>query len=242
MEAETLEQIKDYIFEQLPGVLEKDPKFVILVEGIVAEKFPRRDEFARLLDEVRDLRIDMNRRFEHMEKRFEQVNKQFEQVDKRFEQVDKRFEQVDKRFEQVDHRFEQVDHRFDRLENEMKAGFHEVHLHIDRLASRWGIRNEKVFRQIMKEILEKSMGMTVKECFIGGEQFDCIISDGQHILIEIAASVGQNIQERLRRKRQLYTDETGITPHRFLLAVGSIHSRRAEALRADGFEVIEPEE
>ncbi len=228
MEAETLEQIKDYIFEQLPGVLEKDPKFVLLVEGIVAEKFPRRDEFARLLDELRDLRIDMNRRFEHMEKRFEQVNKQFEQVNKQFEQVDKRFEQVD--------------HRFDRLENEMKAGFHEVHLHIDRLGSRWGIRNEKVFRQIMKEILEKSMGMTVKECFIGGEQFDCIISDGQHILIEIAASVGQNIQERLRRKRQLYTDETGITPHRFLLAVGSIHSRRAEALRADGFEVIEPEE
>ena len=224
MEAESLEQIKDYIFEQLPIVLEKDPRFVILIEGIVAEKFPRRDEFARLLDELRDLRIDMNRRFE--------------QVDQRLEQVDRRFEQVDQRFEQVDQRFDQVDQRFDRLENE----FHDVHVHIDRLGSRWGIRNEKVFRQTMKEILEKSMGMTVKECFIGGEQFDCVISDGQHILIEIAASVKADIQERLRRKRQLYIDETGITPHRFLLAVGSIHSRRAEALRADGFEVIEPEE
>ncbi len=167
------------------------------------------------------------------------MNRRFEKMDQRFEKADQRIDGLESEMKTG---FHEVNKRFECLENEMKAGFHEVHIHIDRLGSRWGIRNEKVFRQIMKEILEKSMGMTVKECFIGGEQFDCIISDGQHILIEIAASVGQNIQERLRRKRQLYTDETGITPHRFLLAVGSIHSRRAEALRADGFEVIEPEE
>ncbi len=95
---------------------------------------------------------------------------------------------------------------------------------------------------MMKEVLEGSMGMTVRECVIGGEQFDCVIANGQHILIEIAASVKPNIHERLIRKRELYTEETGIVPSRFLLAVGSIHSKRAEALRADGFEVIEPEE
>ncbi|MCP4107152.1 MAG: DUF3782 domain-containing protein [Desulfobacteraceae bacterium] len=292
LETETLEQIKDYIFEQLPRVLEKDPRFVVLIEGIVAEKFPRRDEFTRLLDELRELRLnterqfdelrsDMNRRFDQVDKRIDQMDKRIDQMDKRIDQMDtridqmdkrieqidrrmeegesrtdriehemktgfhevaKQFEQVNKRFEQVDQRFEQVDQRFEHLENEMKSGFHEVHVHIDRLGSRWGIRNEKIFRQTMKSVLEESMGMTVKECFIGGEQFDCIISNGQHILIEIAASVGANIQERLLRKRQLYTDETGISPHRFILAVGSIHSRRAEALRADGFEVIEPEE
>ncbi|MCP4350370.1 MAG: DUF3782 domain-containing protein [Desulfobacterales bacterium] len=267
LETETLEQIKDYIFEQLPRVLEKDPRFVVLIEGIVAEKFPRGDDFTRLLDELRELRLnterqfdelrsDMNRRFEQADKRIEQTNKRIEQMDKRIEQIDKRIDQMDNRFDQMDKRFDRMDKRFeqidkrleagdlrmDRMEQEIKTGFHEVHVHIDRLGSRWGIRNEKIFRQTMKSVLEESMGMTVKECFIGGEQFDCIISNGQHILIEIAASVGANIQERLLRKRQLYTDETGISPHRFILAVGSIHSRRAEALRADGFEVIEPEE
>ncbi|MDM8525798.1 DUF3782 domain-containing protein [Desulfococcaceae bacterium HSG8] len=246
MEPQALEQIKNYIFEQLPVVLDKDPRFVVMIEGIVAEKFPRRDEFARLLDELRDLRISSEARWNElrseMNRRFEQVDQRFEQVDQRFEQVDQRFEQVDQRFEQVDQRFEQVDQRFERMENKIKAGFRDVHVHIDRLGSRWGILNEKIFRQTMKEVIEGSLGMTVRECFIGGEQFDCVISNGQHILIEIMASVKANIQDRLIRKRQLYIDETGVTPSRFLVAVGSIHSRRAESLRAAGFEVVEPEE
>lgn len=113
---------------------------------------------------------------------------------------------------------------------------------IDRLGSRWGIRNESLFRQTVKELLERSFGMKVEERQIGGEQFDCVIHDGQHILVEIAASVRQNIQERLERKRQLYIDETGVVPARFILVVGTIHSQRAAALRAAGFEIIEPEE
>lgn len=52
-----------------------------------------------ILDQIRILREDMNKRFEQVDKRFEQIDRRFEQVDKRFEQVDKRFEQVDKRFE-----------------------------------------------------------------------------------------------------------------------------------------------
>ena len=94
----------------------------------------------------------------------------------------------------------------------------------------------------MRELLEKSFGAQIQERHIRGEQFDCVIIHGAHILIELTASVGPNILERLQRKRQLYIDETGITPARFLLVAGAIHSRRAEALRAAGFEVIEPED
>ncbi len=191
----------------------------------------------------------VDKRFEQVDQRFEQVDQRFEQVDKRFEQVDQRFEQVDKRFEQVDQHFEQVeqhlgkiDQRLNGLETRVENGFHQVQVSIDRLGARWGIRNESIFRQTMKELLERSFGVRVEELDIDGEQFDCVIYDGQHILVEIAASVRKNIRERLERKRQLYIDHTGITPARFILAVGSIHSRRAEALRAAGFEVIEPEE
>ena len=103
-------------------------------------------------------------------------------------------------------------------------------------------RNESLFRQTMKELLERSFGAKVEERQIGGERFDCVIRDGEHILIEIAASVRRNVQARLERKRQLYIDETGVEPSRFILVVGSIHSQRAAALREAGFEVIEPEE
>ena len=225
---EMLEEIEAYILKRLPQVLARDPQFATLIEGMLAEKFPRRDEFARLLDELQEHRRE--------------TQQQFRLVDQRFEQVDQRFEQVDQRFEQVDHRFEQVDQRFERLETEMRTGFDQVHRAIDRLGSRWGIRNEKVFRQTMRELLEKSFGAQIQERHIRGEQFDCVIIHGEHILIELTASVGPNILERLQRKRQLYIDESGVTPARFLLVAGAIHSRRAEALRAAGFEVIEPED
>lgn len=204
---EMLEEIEAYILKRLPQVLARDPQFATLIEGMLAEKFPRRDEFARLLDELQEHRRE-----------------------------------TQQQFRLVDQRFEQVDQRFERLETEMRTGFDQVHRAIDRLGSRWGIRNEKVFRQTMRELLEKSFGAQIQERHIRGEQFDCVIIHGAHILIELTASVGPNILERLQRKRQLYIDETGITPARFLLVAGAIHSRRAEALRAAGFEVIEPED
>ena len=204
---ELLEEIEAYILKRLPQVLARDPQFATLIEGMLAEKFPRRDEFARLLDELQEHRRE-----------------------------------TQQQFRLVDQRFEQVDQRFERLETEMRTGFDQVHKAIDRLGSRWGIRNEKVFRQTMRELLEKSFVAQIQEHHLRGEQFDCVIIHGEHILIELTASVGPNILERLQRKRQLYIDETGVIPARFLLVAGSIHSRRAETLRAAGFEVIEPED
>lgn len=277
---ETIREIERYILERLPTVLEQDPNFARWIEGLLAEKFPRRDELARMLDAIEEQRRESRQQMERLDERverveqgvervdqrverveqdvtahrietrqeFSKVNERFEQVDQRFEQVDQRFEQVDQRFDKVDQRFDQADQRTDDLEARMEAGFQELrnaiwetHKAIDRLGGRWGIRNELVFRQTVRELLEGSFNAHVEERHIQGEQFDCIITNGHHILIEIAASVGPKIVERLKRKRQLYMDETGITPHRFLLAVGSIHSRRAEQVRAAGFELIEPE-
>ena len=139
-------------------------------------------------------------------------------------------------------RFEQVDRRFESLEARVEAGFREVQRAIDRLGARWGIRNESVFRQTVATLLEQSFGAHVETRHIAGEQFDCIIHDGQHILVEIAASAGRSIQQQLERKRELYTRETGVAPARVILVTASIHSQRAQALREAGFEVIEPEE
>ena len=255
----TLEEIEELILERLPGILERDPRFVTFIEGIVAEKFPRRDEFARLLDEVQQHRAEtanqsrrVEQRVERVEQRVERVEQRVERVEQQlqehrvetaeqFKRVDQRFDQVDQRFAQVDQRFDQADQRFAELVQRVEDGFRNVQISIDRLGARWGIRNEALFRQTMREVLEKSYGARVEERFIGGEQFDCIIIDHNHILIEISASVGKDILKKLQRKRQLYTDETGVAPARFLLVVGSIYSQRANALRDAGFEVIEPE-
>ena len=181
-------------------------------------------------------------------------------MDQRFDQVDQRFVQVDERAErheseltklraEMNQRFDQVDERAERHESEMKefraemdARFVDVHRAIDRLGARWGIRNESLFRQTIASLLEQSFGVSVEQRTIAGEQFDVLIYDHQHVLVEIAASVGRTIQARLERKRRLYEESTGIRPTRVILATASIHSRRAHELRKAGIEVIEPEE
>lgn len=94
----------------------------------------------------------------------------------------------------------------------------------------------------MAAVLEQSFGVRVEQRTIAGEQFDILIHDGQHILVEIAASVGRTIRTRLERKRRVYEESTGVSPARVILATASIHSRRAQELRQRGIEVIEPEE
>ncbi len=99
IEEKDFPKIRDYVIKILPEILRQEPEIVTTIEGILAEQFPRRDEFARMLDELTQHR--------------QETHQSFEQIDQRFEQVDQRFEQVDQRFEQVDQRFEQVDQRFD---------------------------------------------------------------------------------------------------------------------------------
>ena len=110
------------------------------------------------------------------------------------------------------------------------------------LWSRLGIRDEDLFRQDVTALLEQSFGVGVEQRTIAGEQFDLLIYDHEHVLVEFAASVGRTIRARLERKRRLYEEATGVRPTRVILATASIYSRRAEELRKAGIEVIEPEE
>jgi septation ring formation regulator EzrA len=48
-----------------------------------------------ILELLRELKTDMNSRFEQIDKRFEQVDKRFEQIDKRFEQIEKRLDRIE---------------------------------------------------------------------------------------------------------------------------------------------------
>jgi len=167
-----------------------------------------------------------------------EMNRRFEQVDQRFEQVDQRFEQVDQRFEQMDQRFDQMAEEISTLDRKIST----LDQKIDRLGSRWGIQAESVFRRAMATVLEQSFGVRVEQRTIAGEQFDLLIYDHEHVLVEFAASVGRTIRARLERKRRLYEEATGVRPTRVILATASIYSRRAEELRKAGIEVIEPEE
>lgn len=247
----------ELITKQIPLLLKRDPKLAMPLYEHLLQHFADRDELGRLWKQSAEFRTETRKNFEKADQGFEQFRKEtgdnFKKVDERFDQSDQRFEQfrketqdnfkkVDERFEKVDERFDQVDKKIEDIRQDMQEGFKEVYRRIDRLGGRWGIRNESLFRETMVALLEKSFKMKVRRQYIRDEEFDVIISNGEHILIEITASAKRNIVERLKRKRDLYASETGITPTRFIFAVASIHTKRANALEQAGFEVIEPEE
>jgi septal ring factor EnvC (AmiA/AmiB activator) len=121
-----IEHVKRVVLEQLPEVLEPDPGFARWLEGLLSEKFPRRDEFARLLDEVQASRRENKEQFARVDERLDKVDGRFTQVDQRFDQVDQRFTQVDEQFKKVDQRFDRVEQRLDKLEQRMEDVVREV--------------------------------------------------------------------------------------------------------------------
>ena len=198
---------------RLPDLLERRPDLEPTIFQAFLKTFARREEVALVLTELRALRTEVALRTE-----------------------------MERGFEQVDQRFERSEKQMQEFQAEVAARFEEVQRAIDRLGSRWGIRNESLFRQTMAAVLEQSFGARVEQRTIAGEQFDILIHDHQHLLVEIAASAGPTIRTRLERKRRLYEEATGVRPARVILATASIHSRRAQELRQTGIEVIEPEE
>ena len=77
---EELESIKEYVLKELPRVLEEDPQFALMIEGILSEKFPRRDEFTRLLDNLTALNLKQNEGILEMRSSFGRVDQRLDQV------------------------------------------------------------------------------------------------------------------------------------------------------------------
>lgn len=80
MTTEELEQVKDMVLRDLPRVLEQDPMFVVFIEGVLSERFPRREEFSALLGELASLRKMMEDRFDRVDQQFARVDQQFADV------------------------------------------------------------------------------------------------------------------------------------------------------------------
>jgi hypothetical protein len=116
MTPQELEEVKQFVLRELPRVLEQDPQFVVFIEGIVSEKFPRRDEFARLLDELAASRWENREQFHQVNERLDGMDERFDKVDEGFGKMDERFDGVDEGFGKMDERFDRVDGRLDKLE------------------------------------------------------------------------------------------------------------------------------
>ncbi|MEW6045352.1 MAG: DUF3782 domain-containing protein [Bacillota bacterium] len=96
----------EWLRSEFPRLLQEDPRFSAEVVGILSQTLGSRTEFNRLLEEIRSLREDADRRFEAMDRRFEAVDRRFEAMDRRFQELR---EDTDRRFEEANRRFEAIE-------------------------------------------------------------------------------------------------------------------------------------
>lgn len=190
------------MLRDLPRLLEQEPRFVVFVEGIVAEKFPRRDEFARLLDKLDESR---------------QENRQkFEQIDKRFDEVDKRFVEVDKQFEE--------------LKDHMKGLQDWMQMNVGRLQTRAGRRLEDVVTSAFRfalnrnDIQAENVKVRQKICDTNGfiypagrtKEVDIIAAGDEWIVFEVKSTVEPEIVDDFADKLTLLQH---LHPHQKMIGV-----------------------
>jgi len=110
-----------------------------------------------------------------------------------------------------------------RLREDMNEGFQLLRRHIDALGARWGLLAEESFRAGMTGVVERYFGGRVErwthydeEGLVFGfpslVEVDMVISDKEHILVEIKSSVSRADVYELWKVGQLYECIRGVKP------------------------------
>ncbi len=169
-----LSQIQDYIVQILPQVLRQNPEMTRTIEGIIAEQFPRREEFDRLLDEVirlldelKSLSEESNRHKEQLELRLELQSEEMSQLREemklRFKQQEADMLDIKSDIHEIKEGFSQQ--QSDRLDlksdmQELKQGFSQQQSDIQEL--------KQGFRQQQSDIQELKQGFSQQQSDMQG--------------------------------------------------------------------------
>jgi len=101
------------------------------------------------------------------------------------------------RLTRVEKAIEELAEAQKKTELTMSEGFKSLRDQIAALGSRWGIYNEAAFRATIKRIFSAQKGVEVKSGFYGGREVDLIISNSEHILLEITSRMKSSDIQRI---------------------------------------------
>jgi len=134
-----------------------------------------------------------------------------------------------------------------RLREDMNRGFELVERHISALGARWGLMAEDAFREGLRGLLERELGLKVERWRVYDNagivfgypsevEVDIAVSDGKLILIEASSHVRASDVLQFRRKAELYEKMTGRKPDRLIIVTPYIDEKALEAARQLGVE------
>ncbi len=85
----------------------------------------RKDILDSVNDNIKDLKTEMNAKFDHVDRKFENVERKFDHVDREFDHVDRKFEafnaKIDTKSQYLDNKIELVEEKFVKFDFSFKS-------------------------------------------------------------------------------------------------------------------------
>ena len=180
------------------------------------EGFQRHDE------ELAKLREDMVKGFQRYD---EQLIKLREDMNKGFQRYD---EELAKLRKEMYEGFQRHDEELAKLREDMNRGLELVNRHLSALGARWGLMAEEAFREGLRGVVERELGLRVERWVYSDREgrvygypceveVDVVVSDERVLLIEVASHVRASDVAAFRRKAELYEEATGRRPSRLIM-------------------------
>jgi len=234
------EKLKSRIIE----LLKKDEEFRYAVAGLIGlqeilKKLDSNEEaIIRNSEEIAKLRKDMLEGFKRHD----------EAVRRNSEEIRKLREDMLEGFKRHDELLKIHGEEVAKLRRDMIEGFNLMRRHLDALGARWGMLAESAFREGLRRVVERDLGLKVERWsrfddkgFVFGYpsmvEIDVALRDEKVILVEIKSHVGRADVYVFKRKAELYAKLEGRKPSRLLMITPYADSDAFEAADKLGIEI-----
>lgn len=135
-----------------------------------------------------------------------------------------------------------------KLREDMMRGFEIMERHLSAIGARWGLMTESAFREGLKGILEKELGLKVERWreyddtgrvhgYPSYVEIDISVKDGKTIVIEVKSHASSSDIFELSRKARFYEEKTGRAPERILIVTPFADEKAFEAAIRLGVEI-----
>lgn len=218
-------------------LLREDEEFRYAVAGLLGfeEILRRLDRHEAELVKIReDMMLGFRRHDEELARLREETNKLREDLLLGFRRHD---EELAKLREEMN-----------KLREDMIEGFNLLRRHIDALGARWGIMSEEAFREGIRGLVEKELGLKAEKWvkldmdgYVFGHpsivEIDVVLQNEKIILVEVMSHARQSDIYIFKRKSELYEKVEGRKPMKLLLITPYIEEKALETAKQFGIEI-----
>jgi hypothetical protein len=158
------------------------------------------------------------------------------------------WEEILRRLDRHEEELSRLGTEMTKLRQDMMEGFQLVHRQLSALGARWGLMSERAFREGLRGLLERELGLRVEEWarmdregrvfgHPGRVEVDVAVRDGKVVLVEVKSHVGRADVYSFRRKAEFYEKVEGKKPSRLLMVTPYAEREALRTARHLGVEI-----